>query len=241
MAVRNRVGDILLKAGVLDELELRAALTQQAQWGGSLARIVVEREMATEEAVTRALAAGLQVDWANLGALAQPDRAALAKVDADYAEKHHVFPVAIREGGRVLVLALEDPTNLAVIDALALRTRLRVLPTIAGEQELRRAIRRHYHGEVEPEPPPAAAAADDALEEEPLVLPDPGNSSLLDALAAVEARSAELTPEEQQRLAALRENQAKSSRILRALVEVLVDRGHLSPEELRQRRGRAAR
>lgn len=224
MAVRNRVGDILLRAGVLDALQLRSALALHSQFGGSLSRIVVERSMATEDSVTHALARGLQIERAALDTLAQADAEALAKVDAALAQKLCIFPVALRESGKVLVLAMEDPTNLAIIDQIAAIARVRVVPQIAGEGEIDRAIRRHYFGESAPRPEEVDAPGRAAREAPPVLL------------AQVEAQAPSLSADQLKRLALLRDNQEKSGRILRALVELLEEKGALGRRELAARR-----
>src|SRR5438552_3180931 len=42
--MRIRIGDLLVKAGVITDLQLKAALAEQSQWGGKLGDILVRME-----------------------------------------------------------------------------------------------------------------------------------------------------------------------------------------------------
>ena len=53
--MRIKIGDLLVKAGVITDLQLRAALAEQQQWGGKLGDILVRMEFLTEEILVRAL------------------------------------------------------------------------------------------------------------------------------------------------------------------------------------------
>ena len=53
--MRIRIGDLLVKAGVITELQLKAALAEQLQWGGKLGDILIRMEFLTEEVLVRAL------------------------------------------------------------------------------------------------------------------------------------------------------------------------------------------
>ena len=53
--MRIRIGDLLVKAGVISDAQLKAALAEQGQWGGKLGDILVRMEFLTEEVLVRAL------------------------------------------------------------------------------------------------------------------------------------------------------------------------------------------
>lgn len=145
---RNRIGEILVKAKVIDDLQLRSALAHVDQWGGRLTLAVLDMNLANEDKVVTAIAQALNVPAANLGGH-NKDGAALAKVDVTLAEQSGIFPFALKDNGKTLHVAMADPTNLAVIDELGRKARARVVPYIAGEIEIRHAIMRHYKG-IEP-------------------------------------------------------------------------------------------
>ncbi|MGQ0504635.1 MAG: hypothetical protein ACT4TC_04890, partial [Myxococcaceae bacterium] len=112
MALKNRLGEILLKADVLSEHKLVMAATQHETFGGRFTRTLADLQMADERTIVKALAAGLAVKSVDLSTLTF-DKAVLARMDANFAEKYGVFPVALKENGQSLQLAMADPSDLA--------------------------------------------------------------------------------------------------------------------------------
>ncbi|WNG54897.1 general secretion pathway protein GspE [Archangium gephyra] len=275
-APRNRIGEILVKARVIDEMQLRSALAQHDQWGGRLSRIITDMGIAKEDTLTEAIAQGLGMQRVQLGTA--KDMGALAKLDVGLAEQKGVFPVSLRDNGKTLVLAMADPTDLQTIDQVAARSRTRVIPVVAGDREIQNAILRHYRNQ---EPgvthsshaaPSRSSGASSGDEDEfkvvdmsgktvvkaiadiapnmarenarPAATPAPVRSAggigsaadLLDEMLSGSPAPAEVfSPEEMQRLQAVQANQEKSSKILRALLELLLEKGMVQQRELAAR------
>src|SRR5260370_23148695 len=144
--MRLKIGDLLVKAGVITELQLKAALAEQSQWGGKLGDTVVRMEFLTEEILVRALSKQTGVPRADLSG--EGSREALALVPADVAEEFGVVPVGVKEEGRVLVVAMSDPLNISVSDHLrSLTGAKRIDAQLAGNSAIRAAISRWYRGE----------------------------------------------------------------------------------------------
>src|SRR5947207_13423685 len=95
--MRIRIGDLLVKAGVITELQLKAALAEQQQWGGKLGDILVRMEFLTEEVLVRALSNQTGIPRADLHG--EATRAALALIPAEVAEQFGLVPVEGRDGG----------------------------------------------------------------------------------------------------------------------------------------------
>ncbi|MFE8605716.1 GspE/PulE/PilB domain-containing protein [Archangium violaceum] len=275
-APRNRIGEILVKARVIDEMQLRSALAQHDQWGGRLSRIITDMGIAKEDTLTEAIAQGLGMQRVQLGTA--KDMGALAKLDVGLAEQKGVFPVSLRDNGKTLVLAMADPTDLQTIDQVAARSRTRVIPVVAGDREIQNAILRHYRNQ-EPGVTHSSHAAQSRSggsssgdEDEfkvvdmsgktvvkaiadiapnmarenarPAMTPAPVRSAggigsaadLLDEILSGSPAPAEVfSPEEMQRLQSVQANQEKSSKILRALLELLLEKGMVQQRELAAR------
>lgn len=155
MAPRSRIADILLKAGVIDDLQLRSAMAQHDQWGGRLGKIVADMGLADEDQIADAIARASRLPRIQLGNLTK-DVTALAKLDAAFCEQRAVFPVQVKDN-KTLVVAFADPTDLDLNDACAGRARSRISPAVATETEILHAIARFYRG-VEPRAPSASRA-----------------------------------------------------------------------------------
>ena len=70
------------------------------------------------------------------------DEKLIKLIPADVAVKNLVLP--LKRDGRVLTVAMADPTNFAVIDDLKFITRYDIQAVIAGEFTLRNAIEKNY-------------------------------------------------------------------------------------------------
>jgi hypothetical protein len=144
--MRIRIGDLLVKAGVITDAQLKASLQEQGQWGGKLGDILVRMEFLTEEVLVRALSKQSGIPRADLNGEAPP-REALDKIPPDVAEEFGVIPLQIQEDGRTLLVAMSDPLNLMVTDHLRSLTGCKILAHLAGTSAIRNAISRWYRGE----------------------------------------------------------------------------------------------
>ena len=144
---RPRLGNILVDTGIIDELQLQAALAHQRQWGMPLGRALVEKRLCTSEQLLRALSkqTGLPVidlDKESLG----PQQCGLLTLKV--AEQYRVIPLRV-EGARdeVLVIAIAAPAPLASIDAVqSVSGKRRVVVYLASDESIARAIGRIYRG-----------------------------------------------------------------------------------------------
>ena len=144
--MRIRIGDLLVKAGVITDLQLRAALAEQQQWGGKLGDILVRMEFLTEEVLVRALSKQTGIPRADL--TGPGDRGALALVPPDVAEEFGLVPMMLKDDGRTVVVAMSDPLNLGVTDHLrSLTGAKKIEAQLAGASAIRTAISRWYRGE----------------------------------------------------------------------------------------------
>ncbi len=245
MAARSRIGDILIRAKLLNEAQLAAAISRQQQWGGTLVRSVVALGVAREGAVYAALALGLNLPLIDL-TTAPLDAAALKKVPVELAEEKTIFPVALKDAGKQLVLAMADPGDLETVDQISRLSRTRVQPVVATGTHISQAILRHYRGldaglgaaapvapavaekleltDVvarrfeEPSQAEAARQQESASSRQGTSTPD-----LLDELTRLPQRS--FGPDELKRLEVLKASQQTCGQILRALQELLSEKG----------------
>jgi len=146
MAGRLRLGEILLKAGVISREQLKSALEDQKRYGGRLATILLERRMITEKIYFRALSTQLKIPAVDFSRSSIPE-AICRLVPREMAEKHVVFPVGTRRtpGGNILILAMSDPTNVQAQDEIRFLTGFKVEPLIGLENTIRLVIREFWY------------------------------------------------------------------------------------------------
>jgi type IV pilus assembly protein PilB len=158
---RRRLGDLLTEAGLLSDVQLKAALNEQRKWGGRLGRTVVELGFVTESRIAAVLARQLELPSIDLDT-APISADAPRWLRLDLCERYGVFPLAMNPHAKTLVVATSDPSNLEHLQALEFATSLKLSPTVATASAIERAIRKHYFGEPAPsapERPPSTTSA----------------------------------------------------------------------------------
>jgi hypothetical protein len=246
------LGRLLIERGAIDQSQLDSARSHQRGFGGKLEEILVEQRMVSEPKLADAIAQATGTRRVVLDEI-QPEPAARAKLPLAAAEQEVAFPVALRDDGRTLWVALTNPTDLSTLDRLAAFAGCRIRPMVAGGREIRRAIALHYRGEapmaVEMPSAPAESAEGfkitdmsgktvmtslEAVKKQHELAPPPppiDDGDLGDDLFDIQAFS----PDEVARIHKVMEHQEKGSVVLRALTELLVEKGLLQPDELRRR------
>jgi len=221
--MRIRIGDLLVKAGVITDLQLKAALAEQSQWGGKLGDILVRMEFITEEVLVRALSKQTGIARADLAG--EVNQTAIKHVPAETAEEFNLVPLALKDEGRTLVVAMSDPGNVMVTDHLRSLTGCRIEAQLAGASAIRAAIARWYRGEE--------LAGDESS------MKIVNNSG--DSVVTVDPKRAQPQPAAQEAKAArtsalevlrgVEETQRRSVAALKAMVELLIEKGVFSREE----------
>ena len=147
MSEKPRVGEILVRAGVIDELQLSSALGEQSRWGRRLGVTLIKMGMVEEGHLVRALAKQLDLPVASLAGKRISDDV-IALVPMRVASEHGVIPLFVKKEGETgqLFLGMEDPSNLAVLDDLSFRTGMEIHPVMVGPSELGEAMDRYYLG-----------------------------------------------------------------------------------------------
>ncbi len=137
----ERIGDLLLKEGLITREQLQKALDEQRQNGTRVGYNLVKLGFIQENELTRCLARQFKMPAVDLSKF-EVDSKIVKLVPADLATKNLVLP--LKRDGRTLTVAMADPTNLGVIEDLKFITRYDIFPVIAGEFTLRNVIEKHY-------------------------------------------------------------------------------------------------
>jgi type IV pilus assembly protein PilB len=142
----DRLGDILMREGLITRDQLAAALAEQKSSGHRLGYVLVKLGLVQELEVTKVLARQYRMPAVDLTRF-EVDPKILKLVPSDFALKHVVL--ALKREGRTLTVAMADPTNTGVLDDLKFITRFDLFPVIAGEFTLRSIIEKYYESSDE--------------------------------------------------------------------------------------------
>jgi len=140
-ATQDKLGDILVREGLITQEQLRKALLEQKNSGMRLGYTLVKLGFIEETEVTKMLARQYRMPAVDLSRF-EVDPKILKLIPPDIATKHTVLP--LKREGRTLTVAIADPNNVTAIEDIKFITRCDVFPVIAGEYTLRNAIERYY-------------------------------------------------------------------------------------------------
>ena len=155
---RERLGELLIKAGLIDQEQLLSALDHQRHKGGKLGAILVEQLMMSEEQLSEALADQKGLELVHLQNYPF-DRDTVALLPERIARKRRIIPLGYRDGK--VLLAMADPLDVQAIDDMRLRAGVDVLPVVATESQIRYAIEKYMSSQDAFQDVVAAAANDD--------------------------------------------------------------------------------
>ena len=95
MSGKPRVGEILVQAGVIDQMQLASALGEQSRWGRRLGVTLIKMGMVEEGHLVRALATQLDLPVASLSGKRITDDV-IALVPMEVATEHGVIPLVVQ-------------------------------------------------------------------------------------------------------------------------------------------------
>ncbi len=144
-----RLGDLLIKAKVITDSQLKLALAEQAKWGGRLGEILVRMNIVTEDMLVKALSKQLNLPAVNLDSIASIPPHVRSKISIDMARDLVALPLQLRDEGKTLVVAMAEPQNIKQIDSLRALARCKIMPQVAGRQAIARAFTRFYDQDSE--------------------------------------------------------------------------------------------
>jgi type IV pilus assembly protein PilB len=157
-----RIGDLLLREGLITQDQLNKALQEQRNNGTRVGYNLVKLGYVKETDLTRMLARQHKMPAVDLTKF-QVDPRIAKLIPGELAIKHSVLP--LKRDGRTLTVAMSDPATMSVLDDIKFITRLDIFPVIAGEFTLRNAIEKFYSsGEAQMENLLADIADDDDIE-----------------------------------------------------------------------------
>src|SRR5712664_4039218 len=137
----RRLGDLLVSEGLITPDQLKHALAEQKGKTDKLGSILVRLSFISEEQLIGFLSRQYGIPSITLSNL-DIDPETIGLVPASIAKKYEVVPV--KRIGTTLTLAVADPTNVFALDDIAFMSNLQILPVVAPQAAIRKAIEQHY-------------------------------------------------------------------------------------------------
>ncbi|SEK92431.1 MULTISPECIES: GspE/PulE family protein [unclassified Butyrivibrio] len=141
---KKRIGDLLIERGLINDKELQFALDMQKQTHEKLGEVLINNRIVSPEDMAKTLAVQLEVDYIDLAKVNIPQE--LTKlVQKNTAKQNHLVPV--RQQGDSLLVAMDDPLNFYALDEVRKASNLKIVPLIATNVAVERAINTLYGNE----------------------------------------------------------------------------------------------
>lgn len=135
--MKDRIGEMLLRAGIIDEDKLEKAVDYQKTQGGKVASALIKLDFLDEDDLLEFLSRQLGLPTVSLDEIdVDPD--AVKLLQPSIAQKYMAIPYGQVNG--TLHVAMADPTDLNAIDDIKFMTDLAVEVSIATESQIRKAL-----------------------------------------------------------------------------------------------------
>ncbi|MDR7537070.1 MAG: type II secretion system ATPase GspE [Armatimonadota bacterium] len=142
VATRRRVklGELLVEAGLITPVQLEQALQIQHRTGERLGRVLVAQGMATQEAIARAMASQLGLEYVNLKATAIPEDV-LTLLPEELIRLYQVVPLRLQ--GDALVVGMVDPLDVLALDDIRRRVNRDVVAAVVTQEGFDYAVNQY--------------------------------------------------------------------------------------------------
>lgn len=142
-AIKKKLGELLQEAGLIDDLQLQAALAHQKEWGGRLGSIFIRKGFVKESAMIAVIEKQMGMSCLPLEKFERPSEEILRLVKEDIARRFCILPQRLE--GKTLLVATSDPTDLKLLDDLGFLLGNRIKPVLALEADILAALDHYYN------------------------------------------------------------------------------------------------
>ena len=140
-AAKDKIADHLLEAGLIDEASVAKGRELQKKEGGSFGQALVKIGVIDEATLAEFIGKIYNLPVLDLDKT-DVEMECIDMIPADVARKFQVLPIG--RAGRVLTVAMANPSNIFAIDDIKFITGLDVQPAVAGERSIKRFIDKFY-------------------------------------------------------------------------------------------------
>lgn len=140
--ISNKLGEILVKQGLLRPDQLQTAIAEAQKNKSRLSPAIVSLGLLKENQLLRALEKQYVLPGVDVAQF-EIDPAVTSLVNREFCDKHCVMPLS--KAGTTLVVAFSDPGNILVRDDLRYLSKCKIQPVVATETSIMQAISKYYN------------------------------------------------------------------------------------------------
>ena len=134
----EKIGDILIHDGCIDESQLSEALEDQKIKKGKIGHILLGKGYITENSLASAFSMQLGFDMISGEDLLNSDEDVVSLISEEFSKENLV--IAVKKTDSTITLAMEDPENLEIIDSVKKMTNLKPEIHVAGKSDIENAL-----------------------------------------------------------------------------------------------------
>jgi len=139
--LKDKIIDILLRNGQINDEQLKKALTLQKDKGIPLRKILVDEDMIKEDALLSLLSEELYIPTLNLSKYKFPSEI-IGLVPERIARLYNLIPIS--RFGNTITVAMSDPLNIFALDDLKTLTGCNIDTVLSPDEEILRSIESQY-------------------------------------------------------------------------------------------------
>jgi len=138
-----KIGEALIKAGLISEQDLSSALDEQQKTHERLGSIALNRGLVTPDSIAPVLAQYFELPFINLrDKYKEIKPEVIDAVPVDLARRFNLLPIDLKD--KVLTIAIFDPLDILAVDTLRIKTGYKIQCVIAAETAIQEAVEYCY-------------------------------------------------------------------------------------------------
>ncbi len=141
MKIKKRLGEILVKEGLLTEEMLQKVLIEQKKTNLKIGQYLIRNGIVEERRIIDLLSRQLGISKYQLNDYPL-DLELVRYIPIEVAQKNQVVPLKVR--GNLLMVAIADPLEVTILDAIEKVSGMEVEPVICSESEINQLINSMY-------------------------------------------------------------------------------------------------
>lgn len=138
----QKIGEILLQQGVINQDQLKSCLSEQRQTHARIGDIMVANGYAVEENIYRALSHQLGVDFFDNDTILAAKEEVVRLIPEDFAKEHVL--IAVQQDDSTVRVAMAEPDDIVALDNLNKLTKMDIEPVLSTPSGIMSAISQLY-------------------------------------------------------------------------------------------------
>jgi type IV pilus assembly protein PilB len=140
-----KIGEILVKQGLLKSDQLAHAVEEQKKSGARLTGVITQLGFLKENQILRAMEKHFAVPGVEVSSF-EIDPTVIQLIPRDVCDRNQLIP--LQKAGSTLVVAFADPSNIMVKEDLRFITRCKIQAVVATETAIAASIEKYYGGNI---------------------------------------------------------------------------------------------